>query len=506
MSGKGKHIFTSALSGYLRFITSIVILWFLTPFIIKHIGIDDFGLWTLVFSVIGIYELLDLGFANGVIKYVARYDALQEYHNRNQLLSTILFAYCLLALIGMSGIILLSFFFNDLLSIPTSQEGKSILLLILIAIRALIFGLPASLFRGILFGDQKIAITNAIISASVILNAILVFIAMSLGYNVVALAIALLLSFFLETIAYIFFCFKLVPNLSLSWSLVDLSRLKELASFCIMQCVANISSQLIHRTDPIIIKLFMSIFYVSIYAIPLRIVTYVYQFINQFTNVLSPFIAHLDASRKHIEIRSLFLDCSKYALCLATLFFVVGSILAENLILVWLGDQFLLSVTPLIILLGAMWFNSSYIVAGQVLAMSGHHMILTKFFFITAIIHLLLSVALIYPLGINGVALATLLTALIGFFMNNKWVCDHFDAKYEDYFKKAIIPLIFPGAALWIIVMATNKIVMPTNLIMLIVTPLPGIAAYMIIFWFFALNLAERETFSRILKSTLKSQ
>jgi O-antigen/teichoic acid export membrane protein len=501
---KGKHIFTSALAGYLRFFVSSAILWFLTPYIIKHVGIDDFGLWTLVFSVIGIYELLDLGFVNGVIKYVAKYDALKDYTQRNLLLSTILFVYCLMAVIGMIGVIFLSFFFNEIFSIPPSQSYKAIALLLLIGVRTLLLGLPASLFRGILYGEKCIALTNSIMTVTSIIYGLSVYFAMEWGYSIISLAVLTLATFCIEGLSYFIFSFRLVPELRLSWSQVDLSKLRELASFCLMQCVANISSQLINRTDPIIIKLFMSIFYVSIYSIPLRIVTYTYMFINQFTDVLSPYIAHFHATSEHLEIRSLYLESSKYVLAFATLFFITGALLADPFIVLWLGDQFAQSVPPMIILVTAMWFNCTYIVAAQVLAMSGLHALLTRYFFVTAIAHLILSVALIYPFGINGVAIGTLLTAVMGFFVNNKWVCDHFNTTYKDYFLQVILPLVIPSVALALAIYAMKLYIAPKSLFMLLLTSLPGAAIFAILIWTMGLNATERENFRKILKSTLK--
>lgn len=500
---KGKHIFTSVAAGYMRFFISFFILWFLTPYIIKSVGIDDFGLWTLVFSVLGFYELLDLGFANGVIKYVAECDALEQYSRRNQLLSTILFVYCSLAAIGMVALGALAFVFNDLFAIPASQGGKALALLGVLSIRCLVLGLPASLFRGILYGDKKIPLINAISTVCSLLYGLTAFMAMAMGYGVISLAVLTTATFFLEAVGYVYFSYRTVPELRLSWSLVDLSKLRELASFCMMQFVANVSSMLILRTDPIIIKLFSSIFFVSIYAIPLRVVTYIYMFINQFTDVLSPFIARLHATDEHVEIRALFLQCTKYALALSTLFLVLGSVFADNLILLWLGAEFTLSIVPLIILLGAMWINSTHIVAAQVLAMSGHHRLLTVYFLITALLHIILSIILIYPLGINGVAIATLISALFGFFAYNKRVCDLFHSGYWEYFTAAILPIIIPGVALAAVEMALKVTFPPTNLLYLIMVSVPGTLLFALLFWAVSLNQEERTLFKNFFISMI---
>ncbi|MGB7552037.1 MAG: hypothetical protein WBM15_10825, partial [Chromatiaceae bacterium] len=50
-------------SNYLRVIVGIAVMFFLIPFTVGHLGLDLFGLWSLVFAVVGLFGLLDLGFA-----------------------------------------------------------------------------------------------------------------------------------------------------------------------------------------------------------------------------------------------------------------------------------------------------------------------------------------------------------------------------------------------------------------------------------------------------------
>ncbi len=273
-----------------------------------------------------------------------------------------------------------------------------------------------------------------------------------------------------------------------------------------MQFVANVSSLMILKTDPIIIQLFTSIFYVSIYSIPLRIVTYIHTFINQFTDVLSPFIAHLHAVKQNQEIRALFFECSKYAMALSTLFFVLGTIFADRFIILWVGDQFILSILPLRILLGAMWINSTHIVASQILAMSGNHRLLTVYFLVTALFHLILSVILISPYGINGVAVATLLSAFIGLIIYNKRVCDLFDSSYFEYFKAAIAPVILPGIILFLVEIGIRMTIPLTNLFHLIMAAFPGMVLFIAIFWSFSLRDSEKKDFKHLLLSLFKGR
>ncbi|NCC65237.1 MAG: hypothetical protein EOM15_11340, partial [Spirochaetia bacterium] len=57
----------NALTNYLRFFFTMVISFWLIPFIINNLGQTIYGLWTLSFSIIGFFSLLDFGFGLGVV-------------------------------------------------------------------------------------------------------------------------------------------------------------------------------------------------------------------------------------------------------------------------------------------------------------------------------------------------------------------------------------------------------------------------------------------------------
>ena len=58
-------------SNYLRFFASLASMAVLTPIIIQHLGVESYGTWVIVYALIGIVSLSDLGFATAAIKFLA---------------------------------------------------------------------------------------------------------------------------------------------------------------------------------------------------------------------------------------------------------------------------------------------------------------------------------------------------------------------------------------------------------------------------------------------------
>src|ERR1700726_2404863 len=79
----------------------------LSRFIIRKLGAEGYGLWQLSYSMIGYYGLLELGFRSAVVFYSARHRALQEYDALNELITTLVVYFSVVAavLIGISALV-----------------------------------------------------------------------------------------------------------------------------------------------------------------------------------------------------------------------------------------------------------------------------------------------------------------------------------------------------------------------------------------------------------------
>ena len=58
------------------------------PFLLAHIGLEAYGIWTTIFILVMYVGLTTLGISNVYIKYVAEFHARHEYMKANALIST----------------------------------------------------------------------------------------------------------------------------------------------------------------------------------------------------------------------------------------------------------------------------------------------------------------------------------------------------------------------------------------------------------------------------------
>ena len=73
MASVKKKIVKNTIANTLLKISQYIIGFLMFPFIIRHVGIEDYGLYLLVGAFVGYFGLLDFGVGSALVKYVAQY-------------------------------------------------------------------------------------------------------------------------------------------------------------------------------------------------------------------------------------------------------------------------------------------------------------------------------------------------------------------------------------------------------------------------------------------------
>ena len=133
----------------------------LTPYIIRHIGIERFGIWAIIGVLTGYFGLLDFGIGTSFVKYISEFYTKKEYEKINQVVNTGFAFYSLLAIL----IITLSLFIiTPLLTffkIPASLYNEALFVFLL---GIILFAISNALspFGAIQGGLQRMDITNKV--------------------------------------------------------------------------------------------------------------------------------------------------------------------------------------------------------------------------------------------------------------------------------------------------------------------------------------------------------
>jgi O-antigen/teichoic acid export membrane protein len=483
----------NAAANYGKMLVQIAAVFVLTPYIIARIGTNDFGLWNLVIATLGFLSLLDLGFGTGVVKYVAECHGSGDIHRRNRILSTLAAVYLAIAVLSGVCIAVLSVFFTPLFSIPAAQQEKTTALLWILAVRFVLLALPLGLFRNALFGEQKVYLINIIQVVTTVAYAAGTWLALQQGYGVVALAWVNLAAMLLEYLGYVWFAYRRMHGLRLSHRLLDRSLLKETASFSSAQFLINIGALVLLKTDPIIVKAFLPLSAVAIYAVALKVAENAYLLAKQFTNLLGPLAAELKGNAEETKIRFIFVNCTKFAMAPCMILTVAMYVFGREALSFWIGKEFAAGGVILMVLLTAMTLGMAELTSSAVLSMTGHHRVTAWAAVAAVFVNVGLSIALARPLGLVGIAVGTLATSvLIGLFVTVRRACELHGVTYSSYAARALAPALLPGIAQFAVTLALKHWAPPDSLFSTVLLIIPGALLYLLQFWSFSIERGEK--------------
>ena len=492
MSRTAQFILNTA-ANYGRMLVSIAAVALLTPYIVAKIGRDDFGLWSLVISALGFLSLLDLGFGTGAVKYVAECKASGDIERRNRILSTLAAVYLIIVGAAVVVVAVLGIFFSEIFAIPTAQQHKAVWLLWVLAVRFVLLAIPLSLFRNALYGEQKVYLINVIQVVATVVYAVGSWLVLAMGFGVLALAWLNLAAMLLEYFGYVWFAYSRIAGLRISLHLFDRRMLKEAAAFGSAQLLINVAALILLRTDPIIVKAFLPLSAVAIYAVALKIAENAYLLAKQFTNLLGPLAAELRQNAEETKIRFLFVNCTKFAMAPGVMLAVAMCVFGSETLAFWVGRDFAPGGPVLMILLISMALDMPGLTSSAVLSMTGHHRITARAAVAAVFLNVGFSVLLAKPLGLIGIAIGTLITTVLIDSLITLRTSSLHGVSYGSYLARAVMPALLPGVPQYGVTLALKHWAPPANLISTIILTIPGAVLYILLFWFLSIEHSEKD-------------
>jgi O-antigen/teichoic acid export membrane protein len=92
--------FRNAKYNAIGFIFPVAVSLFTTPYIVHKLNTDIYGIYVLAISLMGMLSFLDLGFGQGIIKFVSHYEAKNDFKRINEIINTSLLINIAMGLLG----------------------------------------------------------------------------------------------------------------------------------------------------------------------------------------------------------------------------------------------------------------------------------------------------------------------------------------------------------------------------------------------------------------------
>lgn len=416
MAGVGHpawNLLTGTLTGYVLLGITIVLGIFLMPFTMSHLGQSNYGLWMLVASMTAYFQLLDLGYGNGLVRQITQADAQGDENGVNEVLSTFLVVYGALGLVALAATALLALTvlprFPNLSpeQIPTAQWVLGIL-----GFRMAI-GFPMGIFGAVTTARQRFALTGSVAIAVALLQAAATFLILRAGYGLVPLVAATTSLNVLSYVAYAAVARQTFPGMRLSPSLFSRRQVREVTAFSFYLFLISIAIHVGTSVDNLIIGAFAGTSAIAVYTVALRLAEYQRQLCGQFSGFLFPLMVRFDASGDGEAMRATLVDGTRLALGLVSGVTVCLLAFGGDIVTFWMGPGFSGSIVPLYLLALAGVIVVAQGPAGNSLLATGRHRLVAGVSILNILLNIVLSLALVSRYGLTGVAFGTTIPYIV---------------------------------------------------------------------------------------------
>ena len=397
----------SVLSNWLTYVVSGVVSFFLSPYIVRHLGNSAYGIWVLLVSLTGYLGFLDLGIRGAVTRYIARFHTEGDHEQASRTVSSAsgLFLLGGFAALFVSGAFAL--FAVPHFDIPPAYF-RAAQFVVLIAGANVAVSLISGVFGGILVGLQRFELHNSIALVSTCLRATAIIFALRSGRGLITLALIQLGVTVGELLLGILFSRKLYPELHFAIGHMYRTHVALIFSFGIFALLLQASNYLIYYTDAMVIGSFLPVSMITFFAIAGNLTIYARDLVGGFSRIMTPMVSKLEVEAGNEKLRETALMAARYCAMAILPVFLTFIIRGHSFIELWMGPSYAdLSGHVLWILSIPWFFAAGAAVFSSVMLGISRHKPVVPVAIAEGLCNLTLSIILVRKIGIVGVAWGT---------------------------------------------------------------------------------------------------
>ncbi|HEX2175487.1 MAG TPA: oligosaccharide flippase family protein [Nocardioidaceae bacterium] len=498
---RSARILRNTVSNSLGRAVSVATTFFLTPFILHSLGETAFGLWVLAQVVVSYGSLLDLGMGSAIIKYVAEVHAKQDSAGAHRLLATATRLYLALAVVALAIGLTVATQAYRVVDLSRGDE-RSLTAVLAIVTVGFSINLAATPATATLRGLQRYDITNVLTVSNVLANAALTILVLSRGGDVVAMVAVTVPVALVTQVVAITVVRRLHPAFALRWSPGSRATARRLTTFGLTLTVGQLALLLQKKSSEIIVGTMLAVSAVTPYALAQRLSELPHVISDQFIKVLLPVASELNASGDSAPLRQLYLVSTRITLALMLPLALCAAVLAGDLLELWVGAEYRDNAALVVVLVLASVALTSQWPAGSVLQGMDRFGPVAVAALVSGVANVILTIALVGPYGLMGVALGTLVpTVAEAFLFVLPFTLRALHVPFRQLVTHVAAPVLLPVAPCVLVLLLTQRLVPGPTWLGVIASGLLAVAVYQAVYLLMPIASQERALVTRRLRA-----
>jgi O-antigen/teichoic acid export membrane protein len=473
---------------YLAIAVNAIVGLLVLPVNIHYLGKSAYGLWMLTASITTYFSALELGYGGAVIKFVAEYRAKRDAKALNEILSTLHVVFSAMGVVAYLIALVVAWQLPRIFNLEIDQVSTGRAVLLIIAANITLHFMSA-VYGGVVNGFQRYYLNNVIGTAATIVGAIV---------NVAVLWQLVIATTLVRMAPYYLYrrnARAVFPALHLSLTYFRRERLRELTGFSVYLAVIDWASRINYTVDTFTIGIFLNTTAVGVYSVGLRLSEALFRMTNQLHTFLFPAVVHRATEGRLDDQRKLLIQAGRFQLAVAVALCGATVAVADVLIRTWVGPGFETGYLSAQILAYVVILRAWMGLPSTILKGSNHPAFVAKAAAYSALANVLLSVVLVKPMGILGVAVGTAIPVTIAAaFAIFPAACRAVELPVFEGYRRVVWPAVWP-ALLVMSGMAYTRNFLPLRLLAVLAHMGVGALVYAALFIACGLDREERQWF-----------
>jgi O-antigen/teichoic acid export membrane protein len=338
---KVNELKTGAILSYVVLAVNSIVGLVYTPYMLRMMGQSEFGLYSLVSSVIAYLAIFDLGFGNAIIRYTAKFRAEGKYDQQYCMFGMFIVLYSIIGIIvfilGLYLYFNIDVLFGDTMSV-SELNTASVLVLLMVFNLSITF--PLSIFGAIISGYEDFVFQKIVQILRIILNTIVMVAILETGYKAIGMVVVITGFNVLTLLINWWYCISSI-KIKLYFHDFDFVFLKEIVVYSFFIFLNVVMDKIYWSTGQFMLGAYVGTAAVAVFAVAIQLQQMYMSFSTAISGVFLPRVTAMTTNiQSEKAISDLFIRTGRLQYIVMAFILTSFLLFGKQFVLLWAGKEY----------------------------------------------------------------------------------------------------------------------------------------------------------------------
>lgn len=476
-----------------------------TPYMLRMMGQGEYGLYSLVASIIAYLSILDFGFGNAIIRYTAKMRAEGKVDEQYKMFGMFLWLYMIIGAIALLLGVGLYYNVDRIFDATlTSEELSRARIMMVMLIFNLAITFPLSIFGAVIQAYEHFIVAKTTYIVRIVMTTVVMIVLLHLGYKAVAMVAVQTI---MNVSILLFNCFYAlkVLNIKVRFGKVNMPFLKEVAFYSFWIFLMAIVDNLFWNTGQFVLGATIGTVAVAIYGVGIQLKSMHEQFSTAMSTIFLPRVtAMVTKNDNGKDVSDLFIRVARIQYVILSFVLVSFILLGRQFVNLWAGQDYDDAFFIALIFFSATTIPLCQNLGIIILQARNQMKFRALCYCVTSCLCVLLQLLFVHKLEGIGCAIAIAIAIVLGHIIcMNVYYHKRQRIDMKSFWREILKMSIFPALFCTISFAVLHYLNIEYSWIYFIVEALVVVVLYLPLAYVFQMNTSEKDYIHRAIKKVL---